>query len=53
MTNLYAACMLAPYELDRQGINVLILILLASIAETVGVDEEEMLNKVKEVYDKL
>ncbi len=53
MKNLFAACMLAPYELDRQGVNVLILIILASIAEAVGVDEEELLNKAKEVYDKL
>jgi hypothetical protein len=53
MKNLFAACMLAPYELDRQGVNVLILIILASIAEAVGVDEEELLNKAQEVYDKL
>lgn len=53
MKNLFAVCMLAPYELDRQGVNVLILILLASIAEAVGVDEEEILKKAQEVYDKL
>lgn len=53
MENLFTACMLAPYELDRQGVNVLILILLASIAEAVGVDEEEILKKAQEVYDKL
>ena len=53
MKKLFIACMLAPYELDIQGVNVLILILLASIAEAVGVDEEEFLKKAEEVYDKL
>lgn len=53
MENLFKACMLAPYKLDRQGVNVLILIFLVSIAEAVGVDEEEIFKKAQEVYDKL
>lgn len=53
MSELFEKCMLSPFYLDRQEVDVLILTMLAAIAEAVGLDDEEIFKKAKEAYGKL
>lgn len=53
MGELFSKCMMAPYVLDREGVNVLILTLLAAIVDEMGIDEDIILRKAQEAIDKI